>query len=145
MNATANLRGPYNSKYTGRPFGRVHVQDSHRLGVILAGGEGRRLLPLTWGITGDDRPKQFCALTGGETFLEQTRRRAGRMILGQQTLVVVTRMHERYHAGQVTGGSARPSDLAVIRARGIGWSDLGEPERGLAMLRYKSEACEETT
>jgi hypothetical protein len=36
--------------------------------------------------------------------------------------------------------SARPSGLAVIRARGLGWSDLGEPERVLSMLRLKNEA-----
>ena len=35
--------------------------------------------------------------------------------------------------------SARPCDLAVIRARGLGWSDLGEPERVLSMLRLKNE------
>ena len=29
---------------------------------------------------GDDRPKQFCALSGGETLLKQTRQRVGRMI-----------------------------------------------------------------
>jgi mannose-1-phosphate guanylyltransferase len=37
--------------------------------------------------------------------------------------------------------SARPSDLMVIRARGLGWSDLGEPGRVLSMLRQKSEAA----
>ena len=103
MNATADLRSTCNSKYTGRPIGRVHTQDSHRWGVILAGGDGKRLLPLTRTITGDDRPKQFCALTGGETLLKQTQRRVGRMILGRQTLLVMTRTHERYYAGQVTG------------------------------------------
>lgn len=36
--------------------------------------------------------------------------------------------------------STRPSDLAVIRARGLGWSDLGEPDRVFSMLRLKSEA-----
>jgi hypothetical protein len=36
---------------------------------------------------------------------------------------------------------ARPSDLAVIRARGLGWSDLGEPERVFPMLRLKSAAA----
>lgn len=35
-------------------------QNGHRWGVILPGGDGKRLLPLTHKITGDDRPKQFC-------------------------------------------------------------------------------------
>jgi hypothetical protein len=37
--------------------------------------------------------------------------------------------------------SVRPSDLMVIRARGLGWSDLGEPARVLAMLRHRSKAA----
>src|SRR5579862_1179938 len=35
--------------------------------------------------------------------------------------------------------SVRPSDLMVIRARGLGWSDLGEPGRVLSMIQQKSE------
>jgi len=30
--------------------------------------------------------------------------------------------------------SARPSGLAVMRARGLGWTDLGEPERVLSIF-----------
>src|SRR2546430_13318060 len=35
--------------------------------VILAGGDGTRLRPLTQHLTGDARPKQFCRLFGGRT------------------------------------------------------------------------------
>ena len=34
--------------------------------------------------------------------------------------------------------SGRPSSLAVMRARGIGWTDLGEPERVLSMFPLKN-------
>jgi mannose-1-phosphate guanylyltransferase len=44
--------------------------------LILAGGEGLRLRPLTRLITGDERPKQFCKILGQDTLLGQTRRRA---------------------------------------------------------------------
>jgi mannose-1-phosphate guanylyltransferase len=74
---------------------------THRWGVILAGGDGQRFLPLTRKITGDDRPKQFCALTGGETLLDQTRRRAARLIPTRQTLLLLMRKHERYYRDQV--------------------------------------------
>jgi mannose-1-phosphate guanylyltransferase/mannose-6-phosphate isomerase len=37
--------------------------------------------------------------------------------------------------------AARPSGLAVIRAQGLGWSDLGEPERVSSIVRLKSKAA----
>jgi mannose-1-phosphate guanylyltransferase len=43
--------------------------------VILAGGEGSRLCPLTRLITGRDIPKQFCPLFGSIALMDQTRRR----------------------------------------------------------------------
>lgn len=65
--------------------------------IILAGGEGKRLRALTRQVAGDDRPKQFCRLLGGETLLERTRRRAARLIPAGRTLFCVTRAHERFY------------------------------------------------
>ena len=63
----------------------------HRWGVILAGGDGRRLLPLTRRITGDDRPKQFCPLMGERTLLQQTQHRISALVPPERTLLVLTR------------------------------------------------------
>jgi mannose-1-phosphate guanylyltransferase len=76
---------------------------SSRWAVILAGGDGTRLLPLTRQIAGDDRPKQFCALTGSETLLEQTRRRVCKVTPEKHALLLLTRTHERYYGSQLQG------------------------------------------
>lgn len=65
--------------------------------MILAGGEGARLRALTTLIAGDERPKQFCKILGGQTLLDQTRRRAALLIDPRQTLLVLTRAHEQYY------------------------------------------------
>ena len=74
------------SSYRARPWA-----------VILAGGEGYRLRPLTRSISGDDRPKQFCAVIGTDTLLSDTRRRAALIVPANRTLVVVTKRHECFY------------------------------------------------
>src|SRR5213593_3314226 len=130
--------------------------------LILAGGDGRRLRPLTRQIAGDDRPKQFCPVLGGETLLEQTRRRVAALAPSERVLVVVVRAHERFYAplladvpsdhyvsddaafiahveGATEAVRARP-DLVVLL--GItpdtaeveyGWIELGDPITGLGL------------
>lgn len=70
---------------------------NERWGVILAGGDGIRLRPLTRFICGDERPKQFCSLYGGATLLDQARRRATRSIGAERLLFSLTRAHEEFY------------------------------------------------
>jgi mannose-1-phosphate guanylyltransferase len=75
----------------------------HCWAAILAGGDGKRLLPLTRRIAGDDRPKQFCAIIGKETLLQQTQRRISRLVPRRRTLLVLTRTHESFYADHIAG------------------------------------------
>lgn len=68
-----------------------------RWAVILAGGDGSRLLPLTRKIAGDDRPKQFCPIIDGNTLLDHTRRRVELGVLPNKTMFVLTRKHARHY------------------------------------------------
>jgi mannose-1-phosphate guanylyltransferase len=77
----------------------------HRWGVILAGGDGKRLLPLTKRITGDERPKQFCAVVGHETLLDQTRDRVRRIVKPEHTVLVLTKEHERFYSSLAEDGN----------------------------------------
>ena len=66
-------------------------------GLILAGGDGMRLRPLTRRIAGDERPKQFCPLLHGETLLDRTRRRVDLLVRPDRHVVVVSLPHEQYY------------------------------------------------
>jgi hypothetical protein len=65
---------------------------SGRWGVILAGGDGKRLLPLTRKLTGEDRPKQFCPLWGTDTLLKETWRRVSHVVPQPNILLVLKRI-----------------------------------------------------
>lgn len=84
----------------------------HCWAAILAGGDGKRLLPLTRRITGNDKPKQFCAIIGKETLLQQTQRRLSPLVPRERTLLVLTRTHERFYADHVAG---TPSSRSIIQ------------------------------
>ena len=76
---------------------------SDRWGVILAGGDGERLLPLIRKLTGEDRPKQFCALSGADTLLKETWQRVSHVVPQSKILLVLTRTHERFYIDQISG------------------------------------------
>lgn len=82
---------------------REVLQQRKPWAVILAGGDGRRLGSLTRRITGQETPKQFCALLGGETLLETTLRRIRPFSPSERTLTVVTRQHEQFYSRLLSG------------------------------------------
>lgn len=88
-----------------------------RWALVLAGGSGHRLRPLTRRIAGDDRPKQFCALLGPETLWEATRRRARLVVAPGRILSVVTRAHRRFYAARAADGGI-PSLVVQPEDRG---------------------------
>jgi mannose-1-phosphate guanylyltransferase len=105
----------------------------HAWAVILAGGEGARLRPLTRLLSGDDRPKQFCSLAGPRSLLADTMSRVGARADPARTLHVVCSKHERFYRRDLFGIPpsqvlSQPSSrgttaaiayaLASIRARG---------------------------
>ncbi|HXE64620.1 MAG TPA: sugar phosphate nucleotidyltransferase [Bryobacteraceae bacterium] len=71
--------------------------------VVLAGGDGVRLRPLSRLIAGDDRPKQFCRIFGDRTLLAQTRSRLAPVVEDDHTLFVVTKSHEPYYREELKG------------------------------------------
>jgi mannose-1-phosphate guanylyltransferase len=70
---------------------------SRRWGVVLAGGDGVRLRPLARLISGDDRPKQFCALLNAQTLLERSLLRVERSIPRDRIAVSLTCQHQAWY------------------------------------------------
>lgn len=85
--------------------------------LILAGGDGLRLRPLTRLLAGDDRPKQFCPVVGNESLLAQTRRRAALLVPSELTQIVFTRAHEPYYR-KIVADLPRSSPVLQPEGRG---------------------------
>lgn len=62
--------------------------------VVLAGGEGNRLVSLTRALYGQDLPKQFAVLSGERSLLQTTIERAAQLTSLDRVSVVVTSHHE---------------------------------------------------
>lgn len=64
--------------------------------VLLAGGNGTRLLPLTRRICGDDRPKQLCPLLQKKTLLAQARERITPIFAPEKICFSVVESHRGF-------------------------------------------------
>ncbi len=86
---------------------RNQFETAERAAIVLAGGSGSRLRALARRITGRDVPKQFCAVLGERTLLEQTLSRVSLGIDAKRTLVALTREHEHFYDHLLTGLAER--------------------------------------
>ena len=69
--------------------------------VVLAGGDGTRLRPLTRLIAEEGRPKQFCKLCGETSLLAQTRSRLAFAFAPDRTVFTVVQAHERFYSDEL--------------------------------------------
>ncbi len=72
------------------------ARTGQRHAILLAGGSGKRLAPMTREMTEIPLPKQFCSFThDGASLLQLTAHRAHHMVDGSLR-VVVRRAHNQY-------------------------------------------------
>jgi hypothetical protein len=64
--------------------------------IVLAGGEGVRLLPLVRQVCGMNKPKQLAKIVGTKSQLRHTLDRVGLQIPAVQTVIVTCGAHGKY-------------------------------------------------
>jgi len=82
-------------RLTGTP-GELHA-------LVLAGGFGRRLEPLTRRLFGEAIPKQFCRFEGGRSLLQQTLERLAPLVPAARMTVVVDQSQLHRATAQLHG------------------------------------------
>ncbi len=123
------------------PVGPADGQPGRLWAVVLAGGEGTRLRPLTRVVCGDDRPKQYAALLDSRSLLRHTLDRVGLLIPPDRTVVVTKRPHARYMAVEIAGGPppwvlVQPEDRGTAAAVLLPaqWIHRRDPEATVAVF-----------
>jgi mannose-1-phosphate guanylyltransferase/ActR/RegA family two-component response regulator len=108
--------------------------------IVLAGGQGRRLLPLTRLIYGEARPKQYAALAGARSMLGQTLARIHLAISPERTVVASLRSHARYLKSEPLAPGATVLLQPADRGTGAGvlvpvhWIHRRDPDATVAVF-----------
>jgi len=85
---------------------------SHLWGIVLAGGDGKRLQSFIRAHLGDERPKQYCTFIGTCSLLRQTLHRAERLIPSERLLTVITRAYLPYAQVELAD---RPPHTTIVQ------------------------------
>ena len=92
--------------------------DTQAWAVVLAGGKGVRLSGLTRHVYGEERPKQYAALTGGKSLLRQTLERVSVRIPSSRTVVVTMAAQQSFLSAEFGHDSPGPHVLPQPEDRG---------------------------
>ena len=83
-----------NTRKKSVPFGRSNLVSNDPLcGIVLAGGEGKRLRPFVHLLRKDLLPKQYVNFIGSRSMLEHTINRAGKIIPSERLFTVINEAH----------------------------------------------------
>jgi mannose-1-phosphate guanylyltransferase len=69
--------------------------------LLLAGGDGGRLISLTRDRSGEPAPKQYSVLARNKTLIQYTYERALRIVPADKIFAVVSRHHEKWWSGEL--------------------------------------------
>lgn len=88
------------------------MDSEHSWGIILAGGEGHRLERYTKSIYGFARPKQYAAIIGNSSMLQQTLDRVKWLLRQNHILTIVNSDHRQYVQEQLRD---QPPETVIIQ------------------------------
>ena len=83
-------------------------------GLVLAGGEGKRLQPFIKSLGKGTLPKQYVNFIGTRSMLEHTLQRAEKLIPSARVLTVITESHLKYPEVREQC-SSRPIDTVIVQ------------------------------
>jgi mannose-1-phosphate guanylyltransferase len=89
-------------------------EESLVCGLVLAGGEGKRLQPFIKSLGKGELPKQYVNFIGTRSMLEHTLERAKRVIPSERVFTIITESHLK-HPEVREQISSRPKDTVIVQ------------------------------